>query len=63
MAGKIDALETQAFTPGLDDPSIREWYRFLSLGYRLPIVGGTDKMSAEIPVGAVRTYAHLLPDQ
>jgi hypothetical protein len=43
----------------VDGPSIREWYRFLNCGYRLPVVGGTDKMSAEIPVGAIRTYARL----
>jgi hypothetical protein len=61
--GKIDALETQALAPGLDDPSVIEWYRFLNLGYRLPIVAGTDKMSAEVPIGAVRTYGHLLTDE
>ena len=63
VAGKIDAIETQALAPGLDDPSVLEWYRFLNLGYRLPIVAGTDKMSAEVPVGAVRTYSHLLTDE
>ncbi|MEA2609555.1 MAG: hypothetical protein QOJ75_1798, partial [Chloroflexota bacterium] len=62
VAGKIDALETQALAPGLDDPSVLEWYRFLNLGYRLPVVAGTDKMSAEVPIGAVRTYGHLLAD-
>ena len=62
VACKIDANETQALAPGLDDPSVLEWYRFLDLGYRLPIVAGTDKMSAEVPVGAVRTYGHLLTD-
>ena len=63
VAGKIDALETQALSPGLDDPSVLEWYRFLNLGYRLPIVGGTDKMSSEVPIGAVRAYVHLLTDE
>jgi hypothetical protein len=63
VAGKIDALETQALAPGLDDPAVFEWYRFLNLGYRLPIVAGTDKMSAEVPVGAVRAYTHLLTDE
>ena len=63
VAGKIDALETQALAPGLDDPSVREWYRFLNLGYRLPVVGGTDKMSSEVPIGAVRAYVHLLTDE
>ncbi len=62
VSGKIDAIETQTLAPGLDDPSILEWYRFLNLGYRLPIVAGTDKMSAEVPVGAVRTYGHLATD-
>jgi hypothetical protein len=63
VSGKIDAIETQALAPGLDDPSVLEWYRFLNLGYRLPIVAGTDKMSAEIPIGAVRSYTHLLTDE
>ena len=63
VAGKIDALETQALAPGLDDPSVTEWYRFLNLGYRLPIVAGTDKMSSEVPIGAVRTYGHLTADE
>jgi hypothetical protein len=62
-AGKIDALEWQALAPGLDDPAVLEWYRFLNLGYRLPIVGGTDKMSSEVPIGAVRAYVHLLTDE
>ncbi len=62
VTGRIDALEAQALAPGLDDPMILEWYRYLRLGYRLPVVGGTDKMSAEVPVGAVRTYARLAPD-
>ena len=63
VSGKIDAIEAQALAPGLDDPAMLEWYRFLDLGYRLPIVAGTDKMSAEVPVGAVRTYTHLLTDE
>lgn len=63
VLGRIDAVETQAFGPDLGDPSIVEWYRFLSAGDRLPIVAGTDKMSAEVPVGAVRTYARLERDR
>jgi hypothetical protein len=62
VAGRIDALEFQVFAPGLDHPPIREWYRVLNCGYRIPVLGGTDKMSAEVPVGAVRTYARLDPD-
>jgi hypothetical protein len=62
VTGRIDAVELQALTPGIDGPSIREWYRFLNCGYRLPVVGGTDKMSAEIPLGAIRTYAQTKAD-
>ena len=36
-----------------------EYYRYLNAGYRMPLVGGTDKMSSEVPVGLYRTYAHL----
>ena len=61
VSGMIDAVEMQTLRPGVDGPSIREWYRFLRCGYRLPIVGGTDKMTAEIPLGAIRTYARLDP--
>jgi hypothetical protein len=59
VAGKVEAIELQALTPGVDGPSIREWYRFLNCGFRLPVLGGTDKMTAEIPLGAIRTYARL----
>jgi len=62
VTGRIDAVEMQTFAPRLDTPSIQEWYRFLNCGYRLPVLGGTDKMSAEVPVGAIRTYARLDPD-
>jgi hypothetical protein len=61
VTGRIDAVEMQCFAPGLDTPPILEWYRFLDCGYRLPVLGGTDKMSAEVPVGAIRTYARLDP--
>ena len=40
----------------------REWYRYLDAGYRLPIVGGTDKMTATVPVGQMRTWARLGED-
>jgi hypothetical protein len=36
------------------------WYRYLNAGYRLPLAGGTDKMSADTPVGLYRTYVRLL---
>lgn len=64
VLGKVDALEIQYMdlvNNSLDSFSIREWYRYLNCGYRVPAVGGTDKMSATTPVGGVRTYAKLAP--
>ena len=40
-----------------------EYYRYLNCGYRLPLVGGTDKMSSDVPVGIYRTYARLSEDE
>ncbi len=59
VLGKIDAAEIRVFTPALDSYNVLEWYRFLNCGYRVAAVGGTDKMWAGMPVGGVRTYAHL----
>lgn len=72
VLGKIDATEVRWFeftghvplgghwgeTP-FDFPGIGQWYRYLNCGYRLPAIGGTDKMSNTTAVGALRTYAHL----
>ena len=62
VLGKVDAVELKYFTPTIDFFGLHEWYRFLNNGYRVAAVGGTDKMSAGIPVGGVRTYA-LLQDE
>jgi hypothetical protein len=40
-----------------------EYYRYLNGGYQLPLVGGTDKMTADVPVGLYRTYVYIPPDQ
>src|SRR5215467_8502174 len=40
-----------------------EYYRYLNGGYRLPLVGGTDKMSSDVPVGLYRTYVSIPSDQ
>jgi len=61
--GQLDAVEirTRGFQPAetLDSFNYREWYRYLNCGYRVAAVGGTDKMSAGMPVGSARTYALL----
>ena len=41
----------------------QEYYRYLNCGYKLPLVGGTDKMSSDVPVGIYRTYCHLPADE
>ena len=55
--GRVDAVEylTNAMYGHL------EYYRYLNCGYKLPLVGGTDKMSSDVPVGVYRTYVHI-PD-
>ncbi|MDO8969901.1 MAG: CehA/McbA family metallohydrolase, partial [Saprospiraceae bacterium] len=63
VLGKIDAAEIRSFNPSLDTTNVREWYRYLNCGYRVAAVGGTDKMSAGMPVGGVRTYAYLGEDE
>ncbi len=40
-----------------------EYYRYLNGGYRLPLVGGTDKMTADVPVGLYRTYVYIPPEE
>jgi hypothetical protein len=58
MLGKVDGLELRDFEWGADTHAVREWYRLLNCGFRVAAVGGTDKMSAGMPVGGVRTYAY-----
>ena len=53
--GRADAVEMLVES---DDATL-EYYRYLNRGYRLPLVGGTDKMSSAVPVGLYRTYARL----
>ena len=40
-----------------------EYYRYLNCGYRLPLVGGTDKMTSDVPVGLYRTYVRIPEDE
>lgn len=40
-----------------------EYYRYLNCGYRLPLTGGTDKMTSDVPVGIYRTYVYIPPDE
>ena len=67
MLDKVDGVELrQVGDPScgtLDAFGYSEWYRYLNCGCRVAAVGGTDKMSAGMPVGGIRTYAKLQPDE
>ena len=64
IEGAVDAVEmaSSGFQYGGISPySLSDWYRYLNCGYYVPAVGGTDKMSATMLLGAIRTYARI-PD-
>ncbi len=64
VRGRVDGLEFWDFwTPTMDTFSFHEYYRLLNCGYRSAVVGGTDKMSAAMPVGNVRTYANIRDEE
>ncbi|MGN6672572.1 MAG: CehA/McbA family metallohydrolase, partial [Thermomicrobiales bacterium] len=57
--GRADAVEMIRETSF----GMLEYYRYLNGGYRLPLVGGTDKMTSAVPVGLYRTYVHIPPTE
>lgn len=57
--GRADAVEMLVH----NDFFHLEYYRYLNCGYRLPLAGGTDKMTSDVPVGIYRTYAYIPADQ
>jgi hypothetical protein len=57
--GRLDGVEMIRGTQINHD----DYYRYLNCGYRLPLVGGTDKMSSDVPVGLYRTYVRLRDDE
>ncbi|UCH24826.1 MAG: CehA/McbA family metallohydrolase [Trueperaceae bacterium] len=62
VLGVINAVEMMTFNPfdaQINPYGLADWYRYLNLGYQLPVVGGSDKMSASSLLGGIRTYAHL----
>jgi hypothetical protein len=62
VGGSVDGVEMTAWGDlysGISPYSLSDWYRYLSCGYSVAAVGGTDKMSADTAVGTVRTYARI----
>jgi len=58
----IDGVESTCWGQlhaGIDPYYLSDWYRYLNCGYHVAAVGGTDKMSADTAVGAMRTYAKI----
>ncbi len=65
VLGLVGAIELMTYNPfhptygQLSAYGIADWYRYLNLGYYVPLVGGSDKMSAGMLLGGIRTYARL----
>ena len=62
VLGLVHAIEMMTFNPfeaQITPYGLLDWYRYLNLGYQIPICGGSDKMSAASLLGGIRTYAHL----
>jgi hypothetical protein len=62
VLGLVHATEMMSFNPfnaQLNPYGLADWYRYLNLGYHIPVVGGSDKMQASSLLGGIRAYAHL----
>ena len=65
VLGLVHAVEMMTFNPlnpanmQVSPYGLADWYRYLNLGYQVPLVGGSDKMTAASLLGGIRTYAHL----
>jgi hypothetical protein len=62
ILGKVDAFEVDCFE---DSPfkALAAWYELLNCGLRVPLVAGSGKDSNAVALGALRTYARLLPGE
>lgn len=65
VLGLINAMELMTFNPlnphysQINPYGIADWYRYLNLGYQVPLCGGSDKMEASSLLGGIRTYVNL----
>ena len=54
VLGLVHAIEMMTFNPfdtQITPYGLMDWYRYLNLGYQIPVVGGSDKMSARFAAG------------
>jgi hypothetical protein len=69
VSGRIDALEfgnipiSSPCVPKYTPPSLRDWYRLLDSGVRIPLAAGSAKARAADFLGRPRTYARLNPGE
>jgi len=63
ILGKVDAIEAANFSVFDENPWKIDWYGLLNCGLHVPLAGGSGKLDNVVPLGCVRTYARLLPDQ
>jgi hypothetical protein len=62
VLGLIHAIEMKTHNPfnaQISPYGIADWYRYLNLGYQVPVVGGSDKMAASQLLGGICTYTQL----
>jgi len=65
VLGVVNAIEMMTHNPlnpkmiQISPYGLADWYRYLNLGYQIPVVGGSDKMTAGALLGGIRTYAHM----
>jgi hypothetical protein len=61
---KVDALLLYRL-PSADGPGLEQglWGRLLDCGFRVPLVGGSGKVSNQDEIGCPRTYARLGPGE
>ncbi|WP_034817634.1 CehA/McbA family metallohydrolase [Ensifer sp. BR816] len=62
VLGLVDAIEMMTFNPRdaqISAFGLADWYRYLNIGYHLPLVAGSDKMNAASLLGGIRTYSYL----
>jgi len=66
VSGNADGIEMCSWGNlymGISPYSLSDYYRYLNCGYKVAIVGGTDKMNANTAVGTIRTYGKISPDK
>ena len=62
VLGLIHGMEMMTFNPHdhqINPYGLADWYRYLNLGYQIPVVGGSDKMFAAAQLGGMRTYTQM----